>query len=265
MIDLHCHILPCLDDGPPAMETSLEMCRIAVDDGIHTIVATPHMLNGVFAITPDLVYKSIQEISEILERESIPLRILPGADIHVDNSLVDYLDKGELITVADRGRHLLLELPQDTVPREVKDLLFQLQLKNITPIITHPERNVEIQQNIELLNEFIRMGNLTQITAGSLIGTFGSRVQNITLKLLEYRMVHLVASDAHNADRRSPRLAAARKVVQDVLGPEETDLIFSIRPTMILEGVHVEPPEPLMDRYEAPKKKKFWDRFFSYS
>ena len=263
MIDLHCHILPGLDDGPPAMEMALEMCRIAVDDGIRTIVATPHMLNGVYAIPPALVHKSIEEISRILEKESIPLRVLPGADIHVDNSLIECLDNGELLTVADRGRHLLLEFPQDTVPREVKDLLFQLQLKGLTPIITHPERNVEIQQNVDLLKEFIQMGNLTQITAGSLVGTFGSRIKEFTQKLLEYRMVHLVATDAHNADRRPPLLSEARKIVEDCLGPEEADLIFLKRPAMIIQGTHVEPPEPLIEQYESPKKKKFWNRFFS--
>jgi len=264
MIDLHCHILPGLDDGPPSMEMALKMCHIAVEDGISTIVATPHMLNGMFNVTPQVVFDHVAEMAEALEKASIPLSILPGADVHVDSSLPDYLTRGEVLTLADQRRHILLELPQDIVPRELGDLLFQVQLKGVIPIITHPERNTEIQENPGLLKDMIKTNSLAQITAGSIVGIFGSRVQNCAIKLLQNRMAHLVATDAHNIDRRAPRLSQARKIVEETIGPEETTKIFSQWPSMILAGEHIEPPEPLMDRPAPRKKKRFWDRFFSY-
>ncbi len=264
VIDLHCHILPGLDDGPSSMKESVEMCRIAVEDGIRTIVATPHMLSGMFSVDRDDVLEGVQRVVAALREASIPLEILPGADVHMDRSVPGCLDRGELITLADLGRHLLLELPQDIVPEGTGELIFQVQLKRVTPIITHPERNIAIQQKPALLNDLVRAGCLVQITAGSLTGDFGSRVQGCAHRLLGAGMAHLVSTDAHNTGRRSPRLAEARKVVEAEAGPDEALRIFEERPARILDGAHVEVPEPVSDQ-ERPRKRSFWRRLFSYS
>jgi protein-tyrosine phosphatase len=265
VIDLHCHILPGLDDGPVSTKEALEMCRIAVDDGIQTIVATPHMLNGMFLVDRQAILEGVQELSQILREESIPLQLLPGADVHLDPSMPSYLDQGKLVTIADLGRHLLLELPQDIVPEGLGELLFQVQLKGVIPIITHPERNIAIQQNPALLNDLISACSLIQITAGSLTGAFGSRVRRCTIGLLEARTAHLVSTDAHNTGKRSPRLSEARRVVEEELGREEADRIFLERPTRILEGAHVDAPEPLTDQTGPNIKRSFWKKLFSYS
>jgi protein-tyrosine phosphatase len=175
------------------------------------------------------------------------------------------MDQGKLVTLADLGRHLLLELPQDIFPEGLGELLFQVQLKGVTPIITHPERNIAIQHNPSLLNDLILAGSLTQITAGSLTGAFGSRVRRCTLGLLEARTAHLVSTDAHNTGKRSPRLSEARRVVEKELGSEEADRIFLERPAIILEGAHVEAPEPLTDGARPNKKRSCWKKLFSYS
>ncbi len=264
MIDLHCHILPGLDDGPESIEESMEMCRIAVDDGIETIVATPHMLNGMFPVDRAAVLEGVRGMVEALSEASIPLKILPGADVHMDQSVPGCLDRGELITLADLGRHLLLELPQDIVPDGTGELLFQVQLKGVTPIITHPERNIAIQQNAALLHDLVDAGSLMQITAGSLTGAFGTRVRKCALRLLGSGMAHLVSSDAHNTGHRSPTLSEAMRVVEREAGREEALRVFQERPSRILEGAHVEVPEPLIDQ-EPPKKRSFWKKLFSYS
>lgn len=245
------------------MEKTLAMCRMAVDDGIHTIVATPHMLNGVHKVTIEAVHQSVRLLSETLEKNSIPLRILPGADVHVDNDLPDLLSRGEVITVAGKGRHLMVELPQDVLPRELQDLLFRIQLKGVTPLISHPERNGGIQQNPGFLSEMIQKGNLTQVTAGSLDGTFGSEIQRCALMLLRMNMIHVVATDAHNTSRRSPCLSKARRIVQEERGEEEARLLFSERPARILDGNYVEPPEPVAERTKGKKKKGFFKRLIS--
>jgi protein-tyrosine phosphatase len=264
VIDLHCHILPGLDDGPSTIEEALDMCRIAVEDGIQAIVATPHMLNGMFLVDRGDVLQGVGAMSRALSEASIPLQILPGADVHLDQSVPGCLERGELITVADRGRHLLLEFPQDIVPEGTGELLFQVQLKGITPIITHPERNIAIQQNPAILNDLVRTGSLTQITAGSLTGIFGARVRRCTLRLLRSGTAHLVSTDAHNTGRRSPRLSEAREAVEKELGREEAERIFVERPTKILQGTHVEVPEPLTDPDGPTRRRSFWKRLFSY-
>jgi protein-tyrosine phosphatase len=265
VIDLHCHILPNLDDGPSSIDESLEMCRMAVEDGIQTVVATPHMLNGMFPVERRDVLEGVRAFSGALQEASIPLRILPGADVHLDRSVPGCLERGELVTVADLGRHLLLELPQDIVPEGTRELLFQVQLKGVTPIITHPERNVAIQQNPAILKDLVGAGCLTQVTAGSITGVFGSHVRECTVRLLRARMAHLVSTDAHNPGRRAPRLSEARHLVEEEVGGEEADRIFQERPASILEGAHVEVPEPLADRRRRGRKGSFWKKLLSYS
>lgn len=265
MIDLHCHILPGLDDGPSSIEEALEMCRIAFEDGIRTIVATPHMLNGMFPVEREAIFEAFLRLFETLTQKSIPIRILPGADVHLDQAVPGCLERGELVTVANLGRHLLLELPQDIVPEGLEELLFQVQLKGVTPIITHPERNVEVQQRPAILDDLVRAGSLTQITAGSLTGDFGSRAQRCALQLLKSGTAHLVSTDAHDTGRRAPRLSAARKVVAEEVEREEAERIFQERPARILEGIHVEPPEPLRDGSRPKGRRGLWKRLFSYS
>ena len=245
------------------MEKTLAMCRMAVDDGIHTIIATPHMLNGLHTVTIEAIHQSVQELSATLNKENIPLRILPGADVHVDNDLPDLLARDEVLTVAGKGRHLMVELPQDVFPKELQDLLFRIQLKGVTPLISHPERNGAIQQKPELLSEMIRTGNLTQITAGSLDGTFGSEIQKCALRLLRRNMIHVVATDAHNTSRRRPCLSKARRIVEDERGEEEARLLFSERPSRILEGGYVEPPEPVTEGTKKKKRKGLFQRLIS--
>jgi protein-tyrosine phosphatase len=265
VIDLHCHILPGLDDGPSSVEEALAMCRIAVEDGIRTIVATPHMLNGMFAVEREDVIEGVGGMSRALGEASIPLQILPGADVHLDRSVPSCLERGELITMSDLGRHLLLELPQDIVPEGTGEILFQVQLKGVTPIITHPERNIAIQQNPDILNDLVRAGSLTQITAGSLTGAFGTRVRRCALRLLRSGTAHLVSTDAHNTGRRSPRLSEARRVVEQEVGGEEAERIFQERPVKILEGAHLETPEPVTHQDGPRRGRSFWKKLFSYS
>ena len=166
------------------------------------------------------------------------------------------------MTVGAKGRHLMIELPQDVFPAELKDVLFQIQLKGVTPLISHPERHAAIQHGPALLADLIHAGSLTQVTAGSLDGSFGPRIQDCALKLLRQNMVHVVASDAHNCDWRAPRLSTARQIVQHARGEREAALLFLERPAQILEGAYIESPEPETER-ERPKKRGLLSRLFS--
>ena len=160
------------------------------------------------------------------------------------------------MTVADGGRYILLELPQDVLPGGLADLLFSVQLLGVTPIITHPERNLEVLQNPSALRSLVEAGNLIQITAASIEGKFGQGVQRCAAELLKRRLAHVVASDAHFHAKRAPGLSKARAMVSELLSGEDADEIFLKAPSMIVGGEQYEPPE-IVD----PGRERKWWRF----
>ena len=253
MIDLHCHILPGLDDGPKTMEGSLQMCAIARADGLETIVATPHMLNGLYKVEREDILAGVNELNQACRKEEIDITILPGADIRVDHELGQLLEAGRVLTVADAGQHLMLELPEETVPAELQGLLFELQLMGVTPVISHPERNFAIQQNLGLLRKLVEAGNLTQITAGSLTGKFGQEVQKCSRQIIQAGLGHLLASDAHSSKHRRPELSGACKVLEELAGSEEAQQMTHGRAALMIQGKYVSVPEP-----RAQVKKGFF-------
>ena len=253
MIDVHCHILPGLDDGPKTMEGSLQMCAIAQADGLETIVATPHMLNGLYKVQREDILAGVQELNQACVREAININILPGADIRVDHELDQLLTAGKVMTVADAGQHLMIELPEETVPAELHGLLFELQLIGVTPVISHPERNLAIQQNLGLLRKLVEAGNLTQITARSLTGKFGQMVQQCSRQIVQAGLAHLLASDAHGSKHRRPELSEAHKVLEELVGTEEAQQMTHGRAALMVKGKYVPVPEP-----RPPAKKGFF-------
>ena len=199
MIDLHCHILPGLDDGSRSAEESLAMVRLALQDGIRTIVATPHALDGVYNVLPAEITEGVAVFQKLLGARGLDLRVCVGADVHLSPGMAEKIKTGAVGTINDTGRYFLLELPPQTIPSGIKEEIFALKMQGITPIITHPERHPAILRDMNLLHDFISMGALSQITAMSLTGEFGEGVQRCSQELLKHRFVHIIASDAHSA------------------------------------------------------------------
>ena len=241
MIDLHCHILPGLDDGPQTWEESLEMCRIAYEDGIRTIVATPHIDNGIYEAKRNQILEKTSELSSLLKKEKINIKILPGAGIQVQEGLVEGLKSGELMTLNDTGKYVLLELPHGCVP-DITDLIFRLQLAGIKPIIAHPERNSEIQESPSILEDLSQRGCLFQTTAGSFLGRFGPQAKKCARKLLWKKDAMLfVATDAHSAKKRPPVLSAALKRLVNMFPFYIDALAFVLEnPLSVIEGKEIE-------------------------
>ena len=258
MIDIHSHILPEIDDGPPDWETSIEMCRIAAADGITTMVASPHMLDGMYNVKREVIIASVDKLKDRLHQENINLTVLPGADIHVDIDFVDLLRQGKLVTINETGKYVLIEFPHDGLPPSVDKLLFSIQVAGVTPIITHPERHHLVQNRLNLVSQWAEAGNLIQITAASLTGEMGKPARECSLKLLKMGLVHLIASDAHSATWRSPGLSKARKIVTEILSEESADEIFIIRPQMIIDGENFEIPSPNENALETKKTFFNW-------
>ena len=261
MIDLHSHLLPNLDDGPRTLEDSIQMCRISYQDGIKTIVATPHILPGIYKNDRSTILSKVHELNEAIKRlgvgiqtpnselrtpnSELSLKILPGADVHFSSDILQRYEDEEIVTVNDRGRYLMIEFAFQGIPYQAEEVLFQLLTRGIIPIISHPERNMEIGQRPKRYYEMVRMGCLGQVTAMSLTGEFGSGVRRIAEKLLTKRLVHMIASDAHSTDGRPPILSAAVKAAEKIVGKEEAIKMVTEYPAAMIEGRRPNIPEPI--------------------
>lgn len=260
MIDIHCHILPGLDDGAGDMDESVEFCRIACEDGIRTIVPTPHMFDGLYSVSREDIFHEIDRLRRRLDEEKIPVELVPGAETHVAFDLPDRIKRGEVLTMADGGRYLLLELPPEIVPVGLNDLLFRLRLSGITAIIAHPERNFAIQSNPEILDTIVAAGHLSQLTADSITGGFGRPTEQCAEKLLKTGLCHFVASDAHSIPNRPPVLSAARNEVRRIVGKEGETAVFDDNPARILEGGDVTASSAASSTLSKERKTKWLRR-----
>ncbi len=233
MIDLHCHILPGIDDGPRDLATSMKMLRIASEDGITHIAATPHF---VYNEKP-----SVRDIHErlIMLRENISgieaeIRLLPGADIRLTYELINGLDKNDIPTI-NGSRYFLLELP-DLMPPNLDNFIFEATLKGFVPIITHPERNYSLLASPGKTDELRKAGALLQLTAMSVTGEFGSQIRKFSHMLLKKNMADFIATDAHNTDRRIPVLSKAYREIAGLFNEHEAERLFVKNPLAVIEN-----------------------------
>jgi protein-tyrosine phosphatase len=250
MIDIHCHILPGLDDGPEDMEEAIAMCRVAQADGIQTIVATPHSRNGVYMNSEQTILPVLGELEEHLKIAGVALNLRSGADIHIHPETISFLRKNPHLVLG--GRYFLLELPAQSIPPFARDFIFEALLAGFIPIITHPERNSILQSHFKDLEEWVKAGVLVQITAMSLTGAFGSQVKECAFRMVRMGLVHLVATDAHSSRRRPPILSNAREVLETIVGPEQARALVKDVPERILRGETVE----TIPRWAVPVTKK---------
>jgi protein-tyrosine phosphatase len=254
MIDIHCHILPNVDDGSESLDETLEMCQIALTDGITTIVATPHQRNGVHYNSTDSILQNVQTVASHLKKSKIAVELLPGADVHIEVDTGEKIVQGEIMSINNTKRYFLLEFPAHAIPLNIDKLIFNLLLKNIIPILTHPERILEVQENPDRVYELVSMGVLSQITAMSITGGFGSRVKKCVQTLLKHNLAHIIASDAHSADYRPPILSEAVRVVSHLLGEERAKEMVTTVPGQIIRGKPVQVLAPPM----KIQRKRFW-------
>jgi protein-tyrosine phosphatase len=241
VIDIHSHILPGLDDGAENWEEALAMARLAVADGIRTMVATPHLYPHRMVDRDGLNDKhAILDKVEVLKKElsdaGIPLDIVPGCDVPLCQEALRLLDEDLLLTINDNKRYLLLELPDTAFPPATEDICYQLLSKGITPIITHPERHLIIYEMPEKLERLLHLGCLAQLTASSLLGGFGRKVAKFARQLAKQGYIQVVATDSHGPKRRPPVLGKAVAELARLVGPDEARAMVTTIPEMILRG-----------------------------
>ncbi len=241
MIDLHSHILPELDDGASTWEDSLEMARLAVEDGIRIMAATPHLFKtrrvNLAAINhKGEILNKINEFKQKLLAADLHLEIIPGCDFPLSFESLELLDGDQVFTINDGRRYLLLEFPEGSIPPATEDICFRLRSQGLTPIITHPERHFVFQQTPEKLGRLLDLGCLAQLTGGSWTGRFGRQVARVARKMVRKGYIHLLASDAHSPRHRPPLLSQAVKEAASLVGKEQALAMVTSTPEKIIRG-----------------------------
>jgi protein-tyrosine phosphatase len=262
MIDLHCHLLPGIDDGAPDLAASLEMARIAVADGIRTSACTPHIYPGVFENDTAAIVADIAALQAALDRERIGLALTIGADAHLTPELLGRIEAGTAPTLAG-GRYFLLEPPHHVAPPRFAESVFAFIAAGYVPVITHPERLTWVKRHYATFEALVRSGAWMQVTAGSLAGRFGRAARHVGEKMLDDGLVHLLATDAHGVRQRAPLLAEGRAIAEKWVGAEEARRLVVDRPQAILDNVSPKdvPPVPaLREGALRANRRGLWSR-----
>jgi protein-tyrosine phosphatase len=235
MIDLHFHCLPGIDDGPSTWDEAVELCRAAAAEGTETIVATPHVLRDQWLNDdPAVRDRLILRLNSLLGGRPA---IVPGCEYYFAADAVELWERGSAgpLVALNRGTALLIEFPAYAVPAQADSVFHELSILGVTPVIAHPERNIELAQNPDRLAQLVARGALAQLTAGSLLGEFGRNALAAAESFFARRLIHFVASDAHSLARRPPRLAAARQWVGKRWGKAAEADLFDKNPAAVIQ------------------------------
>ena len=237
LFDIHCHILPAFDEGPSHRGETLRMLQIAKKDGISGIVATPHIMNGVYDHSREAIEKAVAEANNLTDN----LPIYSGAEVRISKDLLQRAAGNDLPLINGKS-FLLVELPTYLIPpvSELEIMVRNLGAMNITPIFTHPERNLAILHDVSVMGRLIQCGALFQITAMSITKQLGGSIERAALKMIKKGYVHVVASDAHDAEKRPPILSEAFLKISRRFGEDEARRLFVNNPFRIIHGERVE-------------------------
>lgn len=232
-VDIHCHLLPDIDDGAVSWAESLAMAQLAADDGVSTVVATPHQLGSYRANDGDKIRALCRQLQKLLDQRGIGLRVLPGADVRIEPDMIRKIHAGEVVTLADHGRYVLLELPHELY-LPLDRLLRDFRNAGLTGVLSHPERNQGILGQPYLLEPLLDAGCLVQVTAGSLMGTFGPRIRGFAEWLILRGFVHFVATDAHGSKVRRPLMKRAFERVAEIAGDQAAGELCCVNPARLV-------------------------------
>lgn len=250
LVDVHCHILPGVDDGAQTLEDSLKMARGAVSEGITHILCTPHHNNGVYLNPKHEVISKVAELQAVLDEKEIPLTLFEGQEVRMSPDLLRRISQNDILFTDLDDTYLLIEFPSMEVPMYAHRVLFELCANGYTPIIVHPERNAQIMNNPNLMIPLIEMGCLAQVTCGSYIGQFGKEVQKVAKGMIECNLVHMLASDAHNLKGRNFFTKEAYSKLEKEFGKNKVEEYQQVVKDIVNgEQVINNPPEEYKKRF----------------
>ena len=251
MIDLHCHILPGVDDGAASLQESLSMAEQAIAQGITHLLCTPHHNNGRYENEKSSVIAAVHHLQNALDERNLPLTLLEGQEVRVTGELITAIEKDHLLFTDITDTYLLLEFPTQDVPAFSESLFFELRTLGKVPVIVHPERNAIFREDPNRLIPFLEMGCLAQLTAPSIVGIFGKQIQKTAHEMVSHNLVQRVASDAHGVTKRRFYLKEAYEIIEQEWGKEKVLQMQQVARDLV-NGDDVTYPS-----YTEVKKKKF--------
>jgi protein-tyrosine phosphatase len=225
LIDIHCHLLPDIDDGPDSWEESLELAKLLTDEGVEIAITTPHWIKG-SSWQPESghVVDLVHQLNLKLREKDIPLSVLPGMEVGINEKLPELVSSREILTLGG-GKYILVETPYVSIPFGIKEIIFRLKVSGFEPILAHPERCSEIQANPKTLKDIVDDGASAQVTTSSFLGYFGRGARECAIKLAKEGLIHFLASDAHSPDKRPPEIKKALTMLGDIIGRAEAKTI----------------------------------------
>ena len=232
-IDIHSHIIPGIDDGAKDEAMALEMLKIAQKSGTGNIIATPHFVSGNNGYGFGAIIEKCKHLNRLAFDAGIRITVYPGCEVFIDPELLRSLELGLIGTLAG-SNYMLIELPMMNIPPYTDTVLYNLQLKGITPIIAHPERNIEIQYKPELTEAYTDRGILLQVNSGSITGIYGAEAKRTAIRLIKEGWVQFVASDAHSDIRRTPDMTDAAMVITKRFGLDMSEKLFALNALRII-------------------------------
>lgn len=256
MVDLHCHLLPDVDDGSNSMEVSLRLAREATENGVTHALLTPHHMNGHYVNHKQDVIRRTKEFQRQINTHNIPLTVFPGQEVRINGQLLEALDKDDILFADTADKYMMLEFPDDDVPHYTGQMIFDLQQRGIIPVIVHPERNTRIMAEPDLIYQLLEKGCLSQITASSYVGTFGKKVENFSRRLIEAGQGYVFASDAHDLPGRKYEMRQAFEKLSHEFGEKLVEH-YQLNARSIINGENVS----LNNLRTIKKEKKFWRLF----
>ena len=257
MIDIHCHIVPNIDDGAKNINDALEMAKIAYSEGIRKIINTSHY-------HPSFDYKKGKELSHsinnfnyILKQNNIDIEVCIGNELYYSEDIIQIIEEREFYTL-NNSRYLLIEFPPMNFPKNILDILYEIKIRGYIPILAHVERYRYIHENINLIYDCINEGALIQVNSSSIMGKNGSEIKKVSNLLLDNNMIHFIATDAHSSTRRRPIIKETYDYVVKKYGDKKAETLFIQNPSKVIENEEIYIESPI--RYE--KSKGFLKKIF---
>ena len=239
MIDLHSHILPGVDDGAQTLEDSLEMAKKAISQGITHLMCTPHHNNGKYNNPADQIIRDVAALQGELDQRGLDLTLLEGQEVRLTELLLTAIKREEILFTDLDNTYLLIEFPTNEIPIYAEQMFYRLLNQGHVPVIVHPERNAVFREEPNRLVSFLEMGTLTQLTAPSIVGIFGSEIQKTAKLMLEHQMLYMVASDAHNLRHRTFLMKEAYEEIEKIGGREMVAAMQQMAKDLVLSLIHI--------------------------
>ncbi len=241
LVDMHCHLVAGVDDGPRRLEDAVAMCRISLAEGVGAVHGLAHQNDSYPDVTPEIIRSGIVELNHAIRNEELPLLIAPGAEVMVQPAMANFLEKDYFLSIADRRQYLFIEMPHGMFI-DLRDCIMSMAQYGLRPILAHPEQVPELLFEPRQAEALLELGCLFQVSSANVVQAQSSRATRALREWFRRRMVHVLGSDGHSPHRRPPLMREAYMTIANWVGEAEADRICSINGMAILQGLPLKLP-----------------------